>query len=75
MLCSEFPLEWMVRHLQQSGFSLLHTKSYSILHSEDSILRQIRVGQSKLKLFPNESLRAGMEEYLYELTYVLPVLY
>lgn len=42
--------------------------SYSILHSEDSILRQMKVGQSKLHLFQNAALRQGMEVYMADLT-------
>ena len=38
---SEFPLDWMTRHLEKSGFRIEHSKSFSILHTEDSILRQV----------------------------------
>ena len=44
--------------------------SYSILHSEDSILRQMKVGQSKLHLFPSAALRQGMEAYMADLAWV-----
>jgi hypothetical protein len=45
------------------------TKTFTILHSEDSINRQIRVAQSKLDLFPNDLLRDGMKAYIDDLRY------
>lgn len=62
----EYPLDWMVRHLESSGFKVMHTKKCTILHSEDSIMRQLRVGTSKLELMP-EAAREGMTEYLADL--------
>jgi hypothetical protein len=64
----EFPLDWMNRHLKKSGFTVLHSKSYAILHNEDTILRQVRVAQSKLQYFADANLRHGMEVYLYDLS-------
>jgi hypothetical protein len=63
----EFPVEWILRHLETSGFKIVTTKQFTILHSEDSIKRQIRVGQSKLPLIEHAGLRAGMESYLQDL--------
>lgn len=62
----EYPLEWMKRHLTQSGFKVLHTKNFTILHSEESIMRQIRVASSKLPLMP-PSAKYGMDAYLKDL--------
>ncbi len=64
----EFPLEWMIRHLKRSHFNILHSKSYTILHNEDTILRQVRVAQSKLQYISDSNLRNGMEVYLYDLS-------
>jgi hypothetical protein len=47
---------------------LLYSKTYTILHNEDTILRQIRVAQSKLQYISDSNLRGGMEVYLYDLT-------
>eukprot|EP01035_Chromulina_nebulosa_P019682 gene19682-25601_t len=63
----EFPLNWMIRHLESAHFKILKSKSFTILHSEESILRQLRVAQSKLDLMPHMSLRQGMELYLRDL--------
>lgn len=60
----EFPLEWMTRHLEKSNFDVLNTATYSILHSEDSITRQLRVAELKLDYFLDSSLRNGMQSYL-----------
>jgi hypothetical protein len=57
----------MHRHLAASGFAVVESKNFTILHSEDTILRQIRVGQSKLELFTNSALRQGMQVYLNDL--------
>ena len=62
----EYPMDWMTRHLEKSGFKVMHTKKCTILHSEESILRQLRVGSSKLDLMP-EGAREGMTTYLADL--------
>jgi len=63
----EYPIDWMIRHLEKSQFKVLSKKTYSILHSEESINRQLKVGQTKLPLFKNPALKAGMEDYMAEL--------
>jgi hypothetical protein len=65
----EFPLEWMERHLDKSGFEIQQSKKFSIMHSEASILRQLRVGQSKLG-YMNPAVRIGYEAYFKDLEYV-----
>lgn len=60
----EFPLEWMTRHLEKSNFDVLHTATFSILHSEDSISRQVKVAELKLDYMADSSLRGGMQSYL-----------
>lgn len=57
----------MRRHLTQAQFSVTASKNFTILHSEESAVRQIRVGQSKLSLMQNADLRAGMEKYMNDL--------
>lgn len=57
----------MIRHLESADFKILTSKSFAILHSEESILRQLRVARSKLDLMPNPALRQGMDAYLREL--------
>jgi hypothetical protein len=63
----EYPVEWIHRSLVASGLQVTQTKQFTILHSEDSTLRQIRVSQSKLPLIP-APLQSGMEIYLKDLT-------
>ena len=63
----EFPPSWMKRHIESSGMKVLTTKSFTILHSQDSAIRQIRVAQSKLLLMKDNALRRGMEIYLQDL--------
>lgn len=63
----EYPLEWMARHLKKSNIKVLNSKSFTILHSEESAYRQIKVAQSKLSLIQNNPLRSGMESYLIDL--------
>lgn len=66
--CREHPVDWITRHLEQEGLKILQTKSFNILHSEESALRQIRVAQTKLALMPSNPLRHGMTTYLDELS-------
>ncbi|KAJ1401666.1 hypothetical protein B484DRAFT_437766, partial [Ochromonadaceae sp. CCMP2298] len=49
----EFPLDWMRRHLETSRFSIVGSKNFTILHSTESIVRQVKVAQSKLSLIAN----------------------
>jgi len=63
----EYPLDWIERHLHREGMRVVKTKSFTILHSEESAMRQIRVAQTKLDLMPSAALKQGMERYLLEL--------
>jgi hypothetical protein len=63
----EFPLSWMLRHISNVGLETTAHKKYTIMHSEVSVTRQIKVAQSKLNLMTNAALRHGMEKYLFEL--------
>ena len=63
----EYPSEWVIRHLQQDGFEIKKSRSFSILHSKDSAVRQIRVARSKLELMENGAIRGGMQLYLEDL--------
>jgi hypothetical protein len=57
----------MRRHLAVAKFSVHGAKNFSILHSEESAVRQIKVGSSKLALMRHGEMRAGMEKYLADL--------
>lgn len=65
----------MKRHIQKAGMELVDVKSFSILHSESSAIRQINVARSKLGIGalqndPSNSqlvLKQGMESYLNDL--------
>lgn len=57
----------MNRHIEQVGLKVINSKNYTILHSEDSAIRQIRVGRSKLELMRHPALRTGMDQYLTDL--------
>lgn len=48
-----------------------NSSNFTIMHTEDSALRQIRVAKSKLDLMRDEHLRRGMETYLLDLEYVI----
>eukprot|EP00981_Chlorochromonas_danica_P006462 scaffold1401_cov180-Ochromonas_danica.AAC.12 len=63
----EFPLSWMTRHLGNAGLKVIETRNFTILHSEDSAVRQIRVARSKLDFMEHSLLRQGMDHYLMEL--------
>lgn len=62
----EYPIEWVLRHLHLEGFAVLKSRSFTILHSKESAVRQIRVARSKLDLLP-PSLRKNMQMYLADL--------
>jgi hypothetical protein len=62
----------MERHLRQLGFSIHETKCFTILHNTNTILRQIRVAESKLSLMSHSEMRAGMQKYLEDLKFETP---
>lgn len=63
----EFPLSWMKRHIESSGLVITSSRNFTILHSEDSALRQIKVARSKLDYMANPALQEGMKQYLNDL--------
>lgn len=60
----EYPSEWIIRHMEAQGLKVFKSKIFTILHSEDSTLRQLRVARSKLDLMNNIALRTAMDSYL-----------
>ena len=59
----------MERHLGQAGLRVVDSKNYSILHSVETINRQVAVAESKLPIIAHSGLRYGMETYLQDLRY------
>ena len=68
MLYREFPLTWMTRHIEKAGLRVINQRNLTILHSENSIIRQLNVARSKLPLIAQQPggqiLKSGMEDYL-----------
>lgn len=62
----EFPLSWMERHLQKNNMKVIGVKSYSIIHTENSAIRQINVGRSKINHM-SPILKNPMISYLNDL--------
>jgi hypothetical protein len=60
----EYPSEWVIRHLESEGLRVFKSKIFTILHSEESTMRQLRVARSKLELMPQASMRMAMDSYL-----------
>ena len=60
----EYPIEWVVRSLEQAGFVVDSTKRFPILYTAGSMIRQINVARSKLQFFRNSELREGMRSEL-----------
>jgi hypothetical protein len=62
----------MERNLRRSGFSINQSKCFTILHTTNTLLRQIRVAESKLSLMAHGEMRNGMQRYLEDLKCVNP---
>lgn len=60
----------MTRTVQGLGLTTTKSKNFTILHSQDSINRQIRVAKTKLSLM-SPILRDSMEQYLTDLRYFI----
>lgn len=63
----EYPLEWILRQIQQKHpdkYEIVSVRKFPILYSHDGIVRQINVGRSKLSLFKNMSKVSGSNDEL-----------
>lgn len=63
----EYPLDWIERHLRKSGLNVVQSRQYPIRYDHSTMLRQINVGRSKLKLFPSKGMAAEMGKVLDDL--------
>jgi len=63
----EYPLDWIERHVKRAGLKVVESKKYPIRYDFSTMLRQINVGRSKLKLFPTKGLGKEMGSVLDEL--------
>lgn len=60
----EYPLDWIERHLESAGLRTVESKKYPIRYDHGTMLRQINVARSKLKLFPSKELATEMGKVL-----------
>lgn len=60
----EYPLDWIERHLERAGLRTVESKKYPIRYDHGTMLRQINVARSKLKLFPSKELATEMGKVL-----------
>jgi hypothetical protein len=64
----EYPLEWTLKQVNAcDSFALIDSFQFPIMYKYETILKQINVGRSKLKLFCNPSLAESMGQTLNEL--------
>ncbi|EED87838.1 predicted protein [Thalassiosira pseudonana CCMP1335] len=60
----EYPVDWIERHVRRAGLRVVETRQYPIRYDHATMLRQINVGRSKLKLFPSKGLADEMGKVL-----------
>ncbi|GKZ00494.1 hypothetical protein MPSEU_001001900 [Mayamaea pseudoterrestris] len=64
----EYPLEWIKQQVNDcKSLQLVNSFQFPILYRYETILKQVNVGRSKLKLFGNSHLADGMAQALNEL--------
>jgi hypothetical protein len=63
----EYPIDWIERHLERAGLNVIQTRTYPIRYDHATMVRQINVGRSKLKLFPSKGMAAEMGKVLDDL--------
>ena len=63
----EYPLDWIERNLRKSGLNVVQSRTYPIRYDHSTMVRQINVGRSKLKLFPSKGMAAEMGKVLDDL--------
>lgn len=56
----EYPVDWIQRHIKRAGMDVLETRQYPIRYDHGTMLKQINVGRSKLRLFPTRGLANEM---------------
>jgi hypothetical protein len=56
----EYPVDWIQRHVVKAGMEILETRQYPIRYDHGTMLKQINVGRSKLRLFPTRGLANEM---------------
>ncbi len=63
----EYPLDWMIRHLERAGFTVEEHKRVPILFGERYIKGQLGVCRRKLPLFKDRRLAREMERHIQNL--------
>ena len=63
----EYPLDWIERHVARAGMRVVESRTYPIRYTHETMVRQINVGRSKLKLFPSPSMATEMGKVLDDL--------
>jgi hypothetical protein len=63
----EYPLDWIERHVSRAGMRVVESRTYPIRYTHETMVRQINVGRSKLKLFPSPSMATEMGKVLDDL--------
>ena len=56
----EYPVDWIQRHVRRSNLDLVETRQYPIRYDHYTMVKQINVGRSKLRLFPSKALAEEM---------------
>ena len=63
----EYPPDWIERHLELAGLNVLSQSKFPIMYSHRTIVRQLNVARSKLKLFPSKRLAEEMGKVIDDL--------
>jgi len=63
----EYPLDWIERHLEKAGLSVVQNRQYPIMYGHYSMKRQINLARSKLIHFPTKTLADSMGKVLDDL--------
>jgi len=63
----EYPPDWIERHMEQAGLKIIDTSKFPIMYTHTTIVRQLNVARSKLKLFPSKELAKSMGKQIDEL--------
>jgi len=63
----EYPVDWIQRHLELSGLTVVGTSKFPIMYSHTTIMKQLNVARSKLRLFRSKGLADEMGKAIDEL--------
>jgi len=63
----EYPPDWIERHMKAAGLTIIDRTEFPIMYTHATIVRQLNVARSKLKLFESQDVAKAMGKQIDDL--------